>query len=51
MIDDATDTGTTPETERAPMLTLGLLIAIFIVIPVASIVAGADTWQDNGWSR
>ena len=40
-----------PETERAPMLTLGLLLAIFIIIPVASVLAGTDSWQGNGWSR
>ncbi len=33
------------------MLILGLVIVLFVIIPVAAIAGGVDTWQDNGWSR
>ena len=33
------------------MLLVGLLIALFVVIPILAITRGTDTYQNNGWGR
>jgi hypothetical protein len=33
------------------MLIVGILIALFIAIPILAITHGTDTYQNNGWGR